>query len=164
MATAAIENPSPVTIEMGEIALALRFDPELENTDPILRGTTLGLLITRNLTLYPGINTVPLQGALVNPDTFPELNPGQSSEEVRRVAGIFFSRFLQVTPQLVGVVGFGAEDVFLARKSWPEYRDPKLPPMGKVAWLDESLKSIQNVITFQHDIRKGMIAIEKVRQ
>ncbi len=144
--------------------LAIRYDPDIEEPNPadMERGCTIGLLQAENFVLAPGKNLLHLRGALINPDSMPEMNHRCNSDEVRQVAGIYFTKFVKFEPTPIGIVGFSARNEFRARKAWKDAPPSTLPELPIIRWLDTSIQALANVVVYTQDPQKGKLDIEKV--
>ncbi len=163
-----IYNPSPMQIYMGDVTFALRYDPAEQDPDPINGSGSIGIgiLVARNLTLKASSrNEIDLVGALVNPDTMPELNTkdGQTldSNRVREVMGQFFTRFLHHETQKMGVVGYSGRDELLARNASDYPFGYRIEPKPVVPWIETGVRAVQNNVTYQLDARRH-VSIDKV--
>lgn len=171
-----VYNLSPISICLGDVTFEIAFDENVsagsttsfdDKTSPLIGvdAPVIGLVSATQLHLKPGLNIFTLRGALHDPYSFQDSNRNRSPEDVVRSTGIFMSRFMLGSRQLVSIRGFRARNEFTYTGSWGNNRgDPsKLPPPENgVIWIEKSLLSICNEVWIQKNASQGNIEVERV--
>ncbi len=147
-----VQNPSTIALRLDDATFAMRFDPSQEQPDPLNSPNSIimGLLVAKNFTLGAGVNILHLEGAMINPDTLPGLNP-QTSEEVRGVMGAFVTNFLKSNVMSIGITGYSSRDEFVAHDEPPADKPSPFPTTRETKWLSAGLHGLQHVVTYRHD-------------